>query len=147
MEYFSWDLGNSLCKLFVFVAYCCTFSSLLIILLMSVQRYYQVLHPSAGPVNMVEGEDGHLHCVNNYYNKQKYSPGVGGLVMAIFGLVLPVSLLLTSYIRLHKRVKHSAFFRKSRMTRLVTSIIVTFIIGSMPFQVVIILNMSGHLAK
>lgn len=33
------------------------------------------------------------------------------------------------------------------MTRLVTSIIMTFVIGSMPFQVVIILNMSGHLAK
>ena len=45
---FSWDLGYSLCKLFVFVAYCCTFSSLLTILLMSVQRYYQVLNPSAG---------------------------------------------------------------------------------------------------
>lgn len=46
---FSWDLGNSLCKLFVVVASCCTFSSLLTILLMSVQRYYQVLHPIAGP--------------------------------------------------------------------------------------------------
>lgn len=33
------------------------------------------------------------------------------------------------------------------MTRHVTSIIVTFVICSMPFQVVIMLNMSGYLAK
>lgn len=52
-------------------------------------------------VNMLEGEDNHLHCVNISYNTLKYSPGVGGLVMAILGLVLSVSLLLTSYIHLH----------------------------------------------
>lgn len=58
-------------------------------------------------VNMEEGEDNHLHSVYYKRCKHKYSPGVGGLVISI-----PVSLRLTSYIRLHKRVKHSAFFPK-----------------------------------
>src|SRR4029434_11045568 len=48
---------------------------------------------------------------------------------------IPLSIIVTSYFCLHKKVNQQALFSNQRLTRLITSIVVTFLILWIPFHV------------
>ncbi|KAJ8271892.1 hypothetical protein COCON_G00107510 [Conger conger] len=137
--------------------------------MMSVQRYLAVLYPQSWArlrgmgervllVTMwglsgvlassmivvrdvvLDKDKGQYSCVRTYRSDGEK---VAVLFMeTLLGYVVPFSILVTSYFCLHKKVNQTAFFSSQRMTRLVTSIVVTFFIFWSPVHVMNILNIS-----
>ncbi|XP_041916212.1 G-protein coupled receptor 15-like [Alosa sapidissima] len=161
-----WTMGLASCKFFYFIAYTGIHVSVLTVTLMSVYRYVLVLHRSqwtklgqrgeralfagvwvlAGvlaispviTVNIIEDE-GKLHCEQVVRSEGEK---VGVLLLEIMLLyVTPLTILMTSYLCLHRKVSDRAL-SNFRLGKLVTCIIVTFIICSTPYTVVSVMMMA-----
>ncbi|KAL1280332.1 hypothetical protein QQF64_014932 [Cirrhinus molitorella] len=54
-RYRPWNFGNILCKLFQFVSECCTYSTILNITALSVERYFAICFPLRAKVVVTKG--------------------------------------------------------------------------------------------
>lgn len=54
-RYRPWNFGNALCKLFQFVSECCTYSTILNITALSVERYFAICFPLRAKVMVTKG--------------------------------------------------------------------------------------------
>ncbi|XP_063044331.1 leukotriene B4 receptor 1-like [Engraulis encrasicolus] len=161
-----WHIGDVLCKAGYFFVYLSIFVSLLTVTLISVHRYVFVLHaerwgrlgrrgermllaglwaaaclPCAAlmPTFGVIREGSMEICW-----RLPLSDGSRVAVLLselVMNFIFPFSTIATCYCCLHRKVNQTAFFSDQRMTRLVTSIVVTFLILWMPCHAVTLLEM------
>ncbi|KAJ8398558.1 hypothetical protein AAFF_G00420860 [Aldrovandia affinis] len=146
-----WKLSRALCKLFNYVLYCGLYSSLLTVTLMSVQRYLTVLYHQywarlhglagvlASPAIVLGNVDSsEMRC--RWCFRSEVEEVATLFMETLLGFVVPFSILATSYFCLHKKVNQTALFKSQRMTKLVSSIVVTFFIFWIPLHVTNILG-------
>ncbi|XP_061102680.1 leukotriene B4 receptor 1-like [Conger conger] len=167
-----WNFGRVLCKLFSYTVYCCLYTNVLMVTLMSVHRYLAVLYEQLWARLQRTGEwmlllsIWVLACLLASPNiftrdivdkkkllrcqKSRISDGVKVAILfmeTLLGFVVPFSILVTTYFCLHKKVNQTAFFSNQRMTRLVTSIVVTFFILWFPAHVINLLDIITTLLR
>uniref|UniRef100_A0A8K9X457 G-protein coupled receptors family 1 profile domain-containing protein n=1 Tax=Oncorhynchus mykiss TaxID=8022 RepID=A0A8K9X457_ONCMY len=157
-----WTLGRAACKIATFLLYLSLNANVLTVTLLGVQRYLQVLYPqmwnrlgrkgeavlllalwglacalTAPAVATRDVRDGELKCQRHTGSDAER---VAVLVFEIvLWFVVPFSVLVTSYCRLHRRVNQTALFSSAKMTWLVTSVVVAFFILWIPVNIVKVL--------
>ncbi|XP_060763355.1 leukotriene B4 receptor 1-like [Neoarius graeffei] len=152
-----WVFGVVLCKLLSYFVYLSMYCSTLFVVLMSVQRYMQVLHPQkwnklgrkgkkillsgiwilSGVLssyalvqrNVRTNKEGWLLCKQGYQNNVER---VTILIWEIILFVVLFPILAYFYFRLHRGVNNSTFFSSNLKTKLVTRIVVCFFIFWFP---------------
>ncbi|XP_060763353.1 leukotriene B4 receptor 1-like [Neoarius graeffei] len=155
-----WVFGVVLCKLISYLLYFCMYCSILCVVLMSVQRYMQVLHPqkwnklgkkgkkillsgiwilsgvlsSYAPVQRSASQDkeGWLLCMRCCQNDVEQ---VTILILEILILMVSFLILAYFYFHLHRGVNNSTFFISQSLTKLVTRIVVCFFIFWFPLVI------------
>ncbi|XP_053337407.1 leukotriene B4 receptor 1-like [Clarias gariepinus] len=155
-----WAVGLVLCKLFSYLVYLSIYCSILCVMLMSVQRYLQVLNTEKwnklgsnekkillsgmwilsavlscyAPVQRTVTQDsqGRLQCKRCYKNDVER---VATLVWEITAFVLLSCTVTYFYFHLYRGVNNSAFFRSNSLTKLVIRIIACFFIFWIPFHI------------
>ncbi|XP_041916827.1 leukotriene B4 receptor 1-like [Alosa sapidissima] len=152
-----WIFSQALCKFLYFLVYTSMSSGVLTVTVMSVQRYLVVLHRNQWTKLGNKGEKVLLFCLWIFAcilsspaavktqiveeGQSHYCLGISGLdqeTLAILlceillGFVLPFSIIASSYYCLHKKVNQTAFFSNDRLTKVVTTIVVTFVILWLP---------------
>ncbi|XP_041951544.1 C-X-C chemokine receptor type 4-like [Alosa sapidissima] len=148
-----WIFGSAFCKVLFTLGTISMNTSVFTVTLMSVQRYVVVLHrdhwaklgrtgeralllcvwvlacvlsiPSALTADTREKES-KLKC--RRWSKSDEERLTILLFKFLLGFVVPFSILVTSYCRLHTKVNKSVFFRKPRLTKLITRIMLAFFI-------------------
>ncbi|KAL2088807.1 hypothetical protein ACEWY4_015706 [Coilia grayii] len=158
---FEWIFSRGLCKFLFILIFTSMYSSVLTVTLMSVYRYLVVLHRSqwaklgrkgervllcclwtlalilSSPVmakaNVVVKGQGH-HCWRISGLDQESLAIL--LCEILLGFVLPFSIMASFYFCLHKKVNQTTFFSNPRLARLVTTIILTFVILWFPVHVI-----------
>uniref|UniRef100_W5LS49 G-protein coupled receptors family 1 profile domain-containing protein n=1 Tax=Astyanax mexicanus TaxID=7994 RepID=W5LS49_ASTMX len=159
-QLFTWSIGRSLCKSLASLAYCSVYSSLLTVTMMSVHRCLQICYPDVWAKLGKKGERFLLFTIWTFglvfsipailsqelvqrETKQECGRLVTsdqtrltvGILESLLAFVLPVSIMVTSYYFLHKRVTQKARIRSRRLTKLVTRIVVTFFIFWTPYHI------------
>ncbi|XP_021449537.2 atypical chemokine receptor 2-like [Oncorhynchus mykiss] len=151
----AWILCCAACKLATFLLYLSLCCNMLTVTLFGVHRYLQVLYPQMlnrlGPCLLLalwglacaltalavatrDVVDGELKCQRHTGSDAER---VAVLVLeTLLGFVIPFSVLVTSYCRLHRRVNQTALFSSAKMTWLVTSVVVTFFTLWIPVHIV-----------
>ncbi|KAJ8398564.1 hypothetical protein AAFF_G00420920 [Aldrovandia affinis] len=167
---YGWMLGLGLCKFVSYTVIGSLYVSVLTVTLMSVQRYLTVMYHQywarlrgtgervllvtlwglagvlASPAIVLGNMDSSEKRCRWCFRSEEEE--VATLFMeTLLGFVVPFSILVTSYFCLHKKVNQTAFFRSQRMTKLVTSIVVTFFIFWIPLHITNILRISATLLK
>ncbi|KAF7687517.1 leukotriene B4 receptor 1-like [Silurus meridionalis] len=155
-----WVFSLVLCKLLSYLVYLSLYCSILCVILMSVQRYMQVLHPQKwkkvgrrGKKFFLSGiwilsavlssyalvqrtlsldREGHQQCNRCYRNDVER---VATLVWEIMIFVVSFPILAYFYFHLYRGVKNSAFFSSHIRTRLVARIVACFFILWIPFHI------------
>ncbi|XP_036400068.1 apelin receptor A-like [Megalops cyprinoides] len=160
---FGWRFGRGACRFVSYVVISSLYSSVLTVTLMSVQRYLTVLYTQcwarlrgtgervllatlwglagvlASPALVLADVAGKKRLCR--WNYRSETEEVATLLMeTLWGFVVPFSILVTSYFCLHKKVNQTAFFSSQRMTKLVTTIVVTFFIFWFPLHVINVLD-------
>ncbi|XP_045077889.1 leukotriene B4 receptor 1-like [Coregonus clupeaformis] len=161
-----WTLGRAACKLATFLLYLSLYANVLTVTLLGVQRYLQVLYPQMWNRLRRKGEaalllalwglacaltapavatrdvgDGELKCQRNTGSEAER---VAVLVLeTLLGFVVPFSVLVTSYCCLHRRVNQTALFSSTKLTWLVTSVVVAFFILWIPVHIVNVVDIAG----
>ncbi|XP_068565328.1 leukotriene B4 receptor 1-like [Cebidichthys violaceus] len=159
---YSWTLGLVACKLLSYLVYCCIYASMLTVTALSVQRYLQVVQlqkcfdrvgkkrmlgllwlivmilsiPSLVLRQLISNQHWTI-CISHFSSPAQR---VAVLLSETLPGCVSITVLVFSYISLHRKVNQAAFFNNPQTTRLVTSIIVTFFILWMPY---LITNMVG----
>ncbi|XP_075940654.1 leukotriene B4 receptor 1-like [Anarhichas minor] len=154
---YSWTLSLVTCKLLSYLVYCSIYGSMLNVTALSVQRYLQVVHlqkcfhqlgkkrmlgllwliamilsiPSL-VVRQVTLDQHRTTCKSDFSSSAQQ---VAVLLSEILMGIVSITVLVFSYISLHRKVNQAALFNNPQTTRLVTSIIVTFIVLSMPYHI------------
>ncbi|XP_068564374.1 leukotriene B4 receptor 1-like [Cebidichthys violaceus] len=163
---YSWTLGLVTCKLLSYLVYCCLYGSLLTVTVLSVQRYLQVVQlqkcfDQAGKKRMLGLlwliamilsspslvvrqliSDHHRTICRPHFSSPAQRVAV--LLSETLPGCVSITVLVFSYISLHRKVNQAAFFNNPQTTRLVTSIIVTFFVLWMPYHIT---NMVGVAAS
>ncbi|XP_060763357.1 C5a anaphylatoxin chemotactic receptor 1-like [Neoarius graeffei] len=155
-----WVFGVVLCKLLSYFVYLSMYCSILCVVLMSVQRYMQVLHPqkwnklgrkgkkillsglwilsgvlssyALGQCNVRTNKEGWLLCKRGYQNNVEK---VTILIWEIILFVVFFPIMAYFYFRLHQGVNNSTFFSSQSLTKLVTRIVVCFFIFWFPMVI------------
>ncbi|XP_023285938.1 leukotriene B4 receptor 1-like [Seriola lalandi dorsalis] len=166
---YNWIFGLVACKLLAYLVYCCLYSSVLTVTVLSIQRYLQVayLHKSLHdvgnkrllvllwlvamifsiPALLVRQpiEEKHMTLC-----QAKYSSNAQWLAVllseSLVGLV-SFSVVAFAYICLHRKVNQTAFFNHPKTTRLITSIIVTLFTLWMPHHIINLLGVAAISVK
>ncbi|KAG7468666.1 hypothetical protein MATL_G00145470 [Megalops atlanticus] len=168
---YGWSFGPALCKFVSYLVYCSLYASVLTVTLMSVQRYLTVLYTQCWARLRGTGERVLLVCLwvlaclfaspniptRDIVNKRNLMRCQRSctdelkvtvlLLETLLGFFIPFSILVTSYFCLHKKVNQTAFFSSQRMTKLVTTIVVTFFIFWIPVHVINMVDISTTLLK
>ncbi|XP_064194040.1 leukotriene B4 receptor 1-like [Anguilla rostrata] len=167
-----WDFGQFPCKLLSYAVYCCLYTNVLMVTLMSVQRYLVVLYkqcwarlrrtremvllvsmwvlacllasPNILSWDTVDKNNLRMCQRSPRTDEEKVAVLLGETLL---GFVIPFSILLTSYFCLHKKVNQTTFFNNQRTTWLVTSIVATFFILWFPAHVINILDITTTLLR
>ncbi|XP_060762679.1 atypical chemokine receptor 2-like [Neoarius graeffei] len=155
-----WVFGVVLCKLLSYLVYLSLYSGILCVVLMSVQRYMQVLHPQKwnklgkkGKKILLFGiwilsavlssyalvqrtvrpnREGHFQCKRSYQNSIER---VATLIWEIIIFLVLFPTLTYFYFHLHQGVNNSAFFSSQSLTKLVTRIVACFFIFWFPLVI------------
>ncbi|XP_063045216.1 leukotriene B4 receptor 1-like [Engraulis encrasicolus] len=160
-----WQMTHSVCKLLVVMVYTSVFSSVMTVTLMSVHRYFAVLHPHlwnklgrrgemvlilslwilacilSSPTLVtfvVKVKHGKYEC-DPQFSSDGQRAGIR-FCETLFGFVMPFSILVVYYSSLQKKVNETAFFTSKRLTKLVRNIIVTFFVLWIPYHVMNIVD-------
>lgn len=156
---YTWNLGPVACKLAIYLIMCGIYGTLLNVTLLSVQRYLHVMSLQRAGLSQA-GEMGlqvgvwvvaallsipalvvrqPTKLVRRTACKPVYSSNDQRLALMLteflLAFVVPFSVMVCAYICLHRRVNHTVFFNSPRMTKLVTSIIVTFFVFWIPYHI------------
>ncbi|XP_033505136.2 leukotriene B4 receptor 1-like [Epinephelus lanceolatus] len=166
---FSWKLGLVACKLLMYLMYCSIYSSTLTVMVLSVQRYLQVVRlqtflDQRGRRRLVVllwlvamilsisrlvvlqlTTDKHWTNCQSSFSSEAQQVAVQ-LTETLIGFI-SISVVAFSYISLYRTVDQAAFFNNPQTTRLVTSIIVTFFVLWMPYIIINVLGVAGVLLK
>uniref|UniRef100_UPI003AAAC94A apelin receptor-like n=1 Tax=Centroberyx gerrardi TaxID=166262 RepID=UPI003AAAC94A len=167
---YNWTLGLVACKVLAYLIYCSIYGSLLTVTALSIQRYLQVVYMQiwlgqAGQrgilvllwvivmilsipalvVRQLVKDENWISCQAQYSSHAQHVALLLTETLLLF--VLPFSIMVFAYIRLHKRVNGTAFFNNPRMTRLVTGIIVTFFLLWMPYHMFNVLAVAAILLR
>ncbi|XP_017306779.1 leukotriene B4 receptor 1-like [Ictalurus punctatus] len=155
-----WVFDLFLCKLLSYLVYFSLYCSILCVMLMSIQRYIQVLHPqkwnklgSKGKKILLSGmwilggvlssyalvqrslcldRKGLLQCKKCFQNDAER---VATLFWEIITFVVSFPILTYFYFQLYRGVNNSGFFSSNLMTKLVTRIVACFFIFWIPFHI------------
>ncbi|XP_027018730.2 C-C chemokine receptor type 8-like [Tachysurus fulvidraco] len=155
-----WVFSLVLCKLLSYMLYLSFYCSVLCVVLMSMQRYIQVLHPEKwkklgrnGKKILLSGmwmlsavfscyapvlrdlsldTGGRFQCTLRYQNKAER---VLTLIWEIIILVASFTIVSYFYFHLYRGVNNSAFFSSNSLTKVVTRIVVCFFIFWIPNQI------------
>ncbi|XP_041916825.1 leukotriene B4 receptor 1-like isoform X2 [Alosa sapidissima] len=153
------SISPALCKFLISLIFTSMYSDVLTVTLMSVQRYLVVIHRNQWAKLGRKQEKILLFCLwifacilsspsaarAQIVGQGNYCMRISGLdqeTLAILlcetllGFVLPFSIIVSSYYCLHKEVNRTAFFSNQRLTKLVTTIVVTFVILRLPVHVI-----------
>uniref|UniRef100_A0A3Q0RQ67 Zgc:194202 n=1 Tax=Amphilophus citrinellus TaxID=61819 RepID=A0A3Q0RQ67_AMPCI len=161
----SWTLGLASCKLLTYFVYWSIYGSLLTVAVLSIQRYLQVVYferrshqvkarkllvplwlvamilsiPELVVRQLVEDQQW-TKCKNRHS-----SDGQRLAVVLTETLVGFVSLAVTvfAYIRLYRKVTRAVFFNNPQTTRLISSIIVIFVVLWLPYLVINMLALAA----
>jgi len=159
---YDWTLGLVTCKLLAYLVYCSLSSSLLTVTALSVQRYLRVVQlqrwfDREGRKRMLVllwliamvlsipslvlrqlTPDQHRTTCQPHFSSPAQRMAVV-LSESLPGFV-SITVVVFSYINIHREVNQAAFFNNPHTTRLLTSIIVTFFVLWMPYHLT---NMLG----
>ncbi|KAM9446531.1 leukotriene B4 receptor 1-like [Clarias gariepinus] len=155
-----WAFGLVLCKFLSYLVYLSIYCSILCVLLMSVQRYLQVLHPEKwkkfgrkGKKIVLSGmwmlsgvlscyslvqrtvsqdREGRPQCKLLYRNDMER---VATLIWEITVFAFLFCAVTYFYFHLYRGVNNSAFFSSNLLTKLVTRIVACFFIFWIPLQI------------
>ncbi|XP_054475042.1 leukotriene B4 receptor 1-like [Anoplopoma fimbria] len=162
---YGWTLGLVTCKLLAYLVYCSVYGSLLTVTALSVQRYIQVVKlqkcfdqvgkkrllvlfwliamilsiPSLVVRQLITDE--HWTTCESYFSSSSQQIAVL-LTESLTGFA-SITVVVFSYISLHRKVNQAAFFNNPQTTRLVTSIIVTFFVLWMPYHITNVLGVAA----
>uniref|UniRef100_A0A4W4F4D3 G-protein coupled receptors family 1 profile domain-containing protein n=1 Tax=Electrophorus electricus TaxID=8005 RepID=A0A4W4F4D3_ELEEL len=157
----SWTVGFVACKILSYEIYCYLYSSTLCVTLMNLQRYMQVLHPhicaklgarekkgflcgiwmvsgvlaSYVLVQYTVGYDQNSQFQSCYPQFRSDTELVATSLLEIVILAIFFSLLVYFYCSVHRGVSQSPFFRRNRMTKLITRIVVVIFIFWIPIPI------------
>ncbi|XP_034000084.1 leukotriene B4 receptor 1-like [Trematomus bernacchii] len=162
---YSWTLGLVACKLLAYLMYCSLYSSLLTVTVLSVQRYLQVVHLQkifdrvgkrrllvllwlvtmilSIPALVVRHVIKDQHGTDCHFQYSSQSQQVAVMLTETLTGFVAISVVAFSYMGLHRKVNHAAFFHNPQTTRLVTSIIVTFFVLWMPYHITNVLGVAA----
>ncbi|KAI4802290.1 hypothetical protein KUCAC02_020138 [Chaenocephalus aceratus] len=162
---YGWTFGLVACKILTYLMYCVVYSSMLTVMVLSVQRYLQVVNlqtifKCVGKrrllvllwlVTMILSIPA---SVVPHVNKDQYGTSCTRtdslpsqlvamlLTECLVGLVA-ISVVAFSYIGLHSKLNHAAFFNNPQTTRLIISITVAFFVLWMPFFITNVLGVAA----
>uniref|UniRef100_A0A3Q3LLV3 Zgc:194202 n=1 Tax=Labrus bergylta TaxID=56723 RepID=A0A3Q3LLV3_9LABR len=140
----SWTFGLLACKLLTYLMYCCIYCSLLTVTALSVQRYLQVVHQK----KWFKTEGSWRLLVLLWLAAMNMSiPALVVRQTTTDGNSTNFSVVAYAYIRLHRKVEQAAFFNNPQTTRLITSIIVTFLVLWLPYLAMNVLSLVAILFK
>ncbi|KAL2086960.1 hypothetical protein ACEWY4_018019 [Coilia grayii] len=167
-----WIFGSAVCKLLFTVGTVTMNTSVLTVTLMSVHRYLFVLHRTQWARLGRRGETALLGlvwvlaCALSVASALKAGTVEKGATVAchrlftgdgetlaillvefLLGFVIPFSVLVTSYCRLHTNVNKTVFFKNQRLTSLVLKIVVTFFIFSSPVYLMFAVEILAYALK
>ncbi|XP_026050553.1 leukotriene B4 receptor 1-like [Astatotilapia calliptera] len=163
---YSWTFSLVPCKLITYFVYGSVYASLLTVTVLSVQRYLQVIHlqrslnqvrarklllplwlsamtlstPALLAQQLVEVYQQRIYCRPQYSSEGQRMAIL--LTEALVGFV-SLSVIVFSYISLYRKVNRAAFFNNPQTTKLITSIIVTFVILWVPYFVIDVLGVAA----
>lgn len=156
-----WTMDLHLCPFFIFLTHTAIHASVISVTLMSVQRYMVVLNRpqwsrlgrrgeygmltlvwilagvlAISPATTYDViEDGSREKCEQVFQSEKQKVGV--LLLETIALsVLPFSILLVSYVCLHRKVTAKLLGSHQRLTVLLTSIVVTLFLLCLPYHIV-----------
>ncbi|XP_060739704.1 C-X-C chemokine receptor type 1-like [Tachysurus vachellii] len=168
-----WVFGSVMCKLLLYKVFLGFNCSVLCVVLMSLQRYIQVLHPEKWKKlgrngkkillsgmwmlsavfscyalilsDLITDRGGRLQCRLKYQNKAER---VLTLIWHIILFVASSTIVSYFYFHLYRGVNNSAFFNSNSLTKVVTRIVVCFFIFWIPNKisdiVIIIATLTGN---
>ncbi|XP_054475044.1 leukotriene B4 receptor 1-like [Anoplopoma fimbria] len=162
---YGWTLGLVTCKLLTYLVYCSVYGSLLTVTALSVQRYIQVVKlqkcfDQVGkkrllvlfwmiamilsiPSLVVRQPTTTQHwktCTSHFSSPAQQ---IAVLLTETLEGFASLTVVVFSYIGLHRKVNQAAFFNNPQTTRLVTSIIVTFFVLWMPYLITNIVGVAA----
>ncbi|XP_058230471.1 C5a anaphylatoxin chemotactic receptor 1-like [Hemibagrus wyckioides] len=150
-----WVFDLTTCKLLTYVVYLSFYCSILCVILMSIQRYMQVLHPEKWNKLGRKGKKILLigmwilsaifscyalvqyglsldnHCVRYINNAEDLATSLWENIM----FVVSFTLVAFCYFHLYRKVNNSAFFSSNSLITIVTRIVICFFIFWIPFQI------------
>ncbi|XP_012687824.2 neuropeptides B/W receptor type 1-like [Clupea harengus] len=170
-----WSLGEPMCKLFSYLVNWSLYASVLTVTSMSLHHHSIMKNKSTNrqlterlqrrhkciwlialwtlagvlslpiiPTRSVVPKNSGLRCQMSGTDWEKVSVL---LYEVLFGFAIPASVLLTSYLCLHKKVPKANLTSKRRMTRLVVSIVVVFFVFWTPTRIINIMDIVTTLTK
>ncbi|KAL2087957.1 hypothetical protein ACEWY4_016785 [Coilia grayii] len=169
---FGWHIGDALCKTLNFLTFLGVYSSVLTVTLISVHRYVFVLQPNQWAKLGKRGEKTLLFILwatacmacgillptfgvtqngsREFCWRLQMTDSNRLFILCaemVLAYIVPFSIISTCYFCLHKKVNQTAFFSNQRMTKLITNIVVTFLILMTPCFIISILEIFAIFIK
>ncbi|XP_010716121.1 leukotriene B4 receptor 1-like [Meleagris gallopavo] len=163
----SWVFGIIFCKMLVFIIYCSMYASIFLITALSLERLMAVFYPLAVqryktkektsiimvliwflsialgisiiPFQETDEINGGQQCTCRNYSSTEQKVSYL-LLETLAGFVIPFLIICTSYVCVAKRISKMTYQSKQRSERLITSIVVAFILCWFPHHLFNILD-------
>ncbi|XP_028253726.1 leukotriene B4 receptor 1-like [Parambassis ranga] len=163
---YSWTFGLVACKLVTYLIYCCVYGSMQTVTAMSVQRYLLVVQLQQRCFQLVGMKrllvllwlvavilsipvlvvrqlttvQQQIHC------QEKYSSDAQRLAKLLTETIVgicSVTIVALAYLCLHRKVNQAALFNNPQTTKLITSIIVTYVVLWTPYITINVLAVAA----